>query len=413
MHLKKGDLFVLAEAVQVGMATLQTATGKYKSNFTTSNNIFNTSLFITELHLMKNRTDTLESTIDTLGTDISSLKTDVSVQEHLIQNNTYQIADFQSNRSSERRSIELQIATTEGLKADVESQGDKLLALNETAIQLKALTNELNYTLQNGNSKIVQLDVDLRSSDDIINVHSSRLDQLESNRTADRDLILRLMLDIDDHDDIMIELESNMTAERRLIMSLSTDISNLEANLTSSSKSIKNQSKILMAVNETLLRLETATNQLNTISQAYTDRLAELEVELERNLVQIQTDIEANLGNIVNNTDKIRLLEANVTSVKNNAENLSVILSYLESEMESINGEVQNNLDGMTTLIVDMQALNGSTSDSVSRLSTGLTDIKGITFFWHMTLLLRIPSYREYHRLCFFRYENYVTKEWW
>ena len=201
------------------------------------------------------------------------------------------------------------------------------------------------------------------------------------------------MLDIDNQDDYMIELTSNMTADRRLIMSLLTLVSNLEANLASASKSIKTQSEILMAVNETLLRLETATNQLNIISQAYTDELAELEEDIERKLVQIQTDIETNLGNIVNNTDKIRLLEGIVTSVKNNAENLSVILSYLESEMESINDEVQNNHDGMTTLSVDMQALNGSTSDSVSRLSAGLTDIKGITFFYHMTLLLRIPSY--------------------
>ena len=371
------------------MATLQIATGKDKSHFTTANNIFNTTLFITELHLMKNQTDTLESTTDTLGSYLSSLKTDVSIQEHLVQNNTYQIADFQSNRSSERRSLELQIATTKELKADVESQSDKLFALNETAIQIKALTNELNYTLQNGNSKIVQMDADLRSSDNIINDHSSRIDLLESNGTADRDLILRLMFDIDNHADYMIELESNMTADRRLIMSLSAVVSNLEANLTFSSKSIKTQSEILMAVNETLLRLETAKNQLSTISQAYTDRLAQLEEKTEPKLVQIQTDIETNLGNIVNNTEKIRLLEANVTSVKDNAKNLSVILSYLESEMESINGEVQNNHDGMTTLIVDMQTLNGSTSDSVSRLSTGLTDMKGNTFVYHMTLLLK------------------------
>ena len=175
----------VAEAVHVGMTTLQTTTCKDTSNLTTANDIFNTSLFITKLHLMKNRTDTLESTIDTLGTDILSLKTDVSVQEHLIQNNTYRIADLQYNRSSERRSLELQFATTEGLKADLESQDDKLLALNETAIQLKALMNGLNCTLQNGNSKIVQLDAALKSSDDIINDHSSRLDQLESNRTAD------------------------------------------------------------------------------------------------------------------------------------------------------------------------------------------------------------------------------------
>ena len=420
----------VAEAVYVGMTTLQTTTGKDTSNLTTANDIFNTSLFITKLHLMKNRTDTLESTIDTLGKDLSSLKTDVSVQEHLIQNNTYRIADLQFNRSSERRSLELQVAITEGLKADFESQGDNLLALNDTAIHLKALMNGFNYTLMNGNSKIVQLDADLKSSYDIINVHSSRIDLLESNRTADRglilnitseiaifenriillesnrttdrDLILRLMLDIDNHDDYMIELKSNMTADRRQIMSLSTVVSNIEANLTSTSKSIKTQSEILMTVNETLLRLETATNQLNIISKAYTDGLAELEEDIERKLVQIQTDIETNLENIVNNTDKIRLLEVNVTSVKNNAENLSVILSYLESEMESINGEVQNNHDGMASLIVDIQALNGSTSDSLSKLSTWLTDLKGNNFIYHITLLLRIQSYREYQGMCFF-----------
>ena len=330
---------------------------------------------------MKNQTDTLESNMDTFGTDLLSLKTVMSVQEHVIRNNTYQIADLQFNRFSEKVSLELQSATTKELKADVKSQGDNFLALNETAVQLKTLTNELNYTLQNERSNIAQLEA-------IIQDISSRIVQLESNRSADRELIQRLMFEIDNHEDNVTELESNMAADRRLILRLSTDASSLKANLTSTTALIKTQGEILMAMNETLLQMGIVTNQLNASSQANTDMLAEQDVEIERRLLRHQSVIETSLGNIGNNTDKIRFLKANVSFVQDNFENLRSNLTYMESKIATTNDGVENNTDAITALFVAMQALNGSTSDSISRLRTELTEINGNNFVYYITLLL-------------------------
>ena len=133
---------------------------------------------------------------------------------------------------------------------------------------------------------------------------------------------------IQDHDLLIKELKSNRTAGRGSIINLGTEIANLEANLTSVSTIIKTQGEFLLSMIETLIQMGAVNDQLNTSLQADMERqLVQLETEFESRLLKKKSNITTNRKGIednnINITDKVTLLKKMLTSVMGKSENLS------------------------------------------------------------------------------------------
>ena len=240
----------------------------------------NSSQLTLGFQLIKDRVNDQELTIDTLRLHLSSLETGLIGHEHRIQNNTNQIADVMSNKSKEI-SLELPNATIKELIENIESQGDKLLALEEGIKQLEAITGELSNGYQNMSTTL-------------------------SN------MMLKLMLNASNAEN-QTELESDFTAYEQLILGLAKDVSNIETNLTEDRTF---QRDMLTALNQAVTQMGILLKQLNTSSLDNADMLTELEEKMEQGLNQLQSEMEADHINIENNTETGRLLEANMTPLK-------------------------------------------------------------------------------------------------
>ena len=275
------------------------------------------------------------------------METVTNVHEDHLENITDQTADLQSNISAVRRALELRMTTTtEELKANLTSKGVILAALNDTVMKLILLTNELSNSSQTESAQLVQLEADMNSSEAIFQEIVSRI----------------------------IDFESNITADRALVLSLQTEMANMQANLTSVTQLIKTHGDIIFTINKTVIQ-----NQSNNNSQAAEELIADLEAKIESKLLQIESDIEANRGNVKENTDKIKLLEANVTSEKDKSEILSSNITYLETEIGTVKAAIQNNDAGIINNSDKIRLLNDSVTahmDIAQTLRTNVTDLE-------------------------------------
>ena len=361
------------------MTTLQLRAYKETSNYTSENDPFRRNESISDLQHIIARIEALEAAEGIYGTALLQLETDTNAHEERIQNSTHET-----------------IKTIDGLKANLTSQGAILIALNEIVTQLKAPLNDQNNSLNIDYSLLFQLEADINSSQAVIQNHSYRIKELESNKTADRASILRL----------------------------TTMIANLGANLTSINTIVKALSDTLKFMNETLIQIGIGSrNQSNTSTQAYMDRLlVQLETGLEDRLLQIESDIETNRRSVEEHTDKIKLVEANLTSEQDKSANLSSnvancvfeigaindtiqnnrvglidmsdkirllnetvtddlgVTQYLSSNIETMKASIQNNTQDIASSVMSLKQLDKTTSDSISRLDTGLTDVIGKHF---------------------------------
>ena len=373
------NVISFTEAIQSDITILQLRAYKETSNYTSENDPFRTNQSISDLQHIIARIDALEAAEDIYGTALSQLETDTNAHEERIQNSTHET-----------------IKIIDGLKANLTSQGAILIALNEIVTQLKAPLNDQNNSLNTDYSLLFQLEADINSSQAVIQKYSYRIKELESNKTADRASILRLTM----------------------------EIANLGANLTSINTIVKAQSDTLVFMNATLMQIGIGSrNQSNTSAQAYMDRLlVQLETGLEDRLLQIESDIETNRRSVEEHTDKIKLVEANLTSELDKSANLSSnvanfvfeieaikytiqnnrvglidisdkiellnetltdylgVTQYLSSNIETMKASIQNNTRDIVSSVMNLKELDNTTSDSISRLDTGLTDVIGKHF---------------------------------
>ena len=340
-----------SETMQEGVATLQIQISKQTSNSSDAEDT-SINLFISEFQQIQTRIDTLELIANTHDTDLSHLETVTNVHGERLENITDQTADLQSNISAVSTALELRMTTTtEEIKANLTSQGVILATLNDTVMKLILLTNELSNSSQTESAQLVQLEADMNSSEAMFQEIASRV----------------------------IDFESNITADRALVLSLQTEMANMQANLTSATQLIKTHGDIIFTINKTVIQMVGVINQSNNNSQAAEELIADLEAKIESKLLQIKSDIEANRGNVKENTDKIKLLEANVTSEKDKSEILSSNITYLETEIGTVKAAIQNNDAGIINNSDKIRLFNYSVTahmDIAKTLRSNVTDLE-------------------------------------
>ena len=189
---------------------------------------------------------------------------------------------------------------------------------------------------------------------------------------------------IEDHDLRIKELNSNRTVGRGSIISLETEIANLEANLTFVSTIIKTQGDFLISMNETLIKMGAVNEQSSTSLQADMERqLVQLETEFESQLLKKESNITTNRKGIednnININDKVTLLKTMLTSVMGKSENLSSNLANLESKIGTITATLQNNYIGIIDVSDKIRLLNDTVSDNIGlahNLSSNITNLE-------------------------------------
>ena len=347
---------------------------------------------IARLHVLADR----ETPMSTDGNDKSSINTSISEFQQL----KYRLDILESvteNHGSAISHLEILEHSITLTNENLISHGIILAALNDSVMQLKALSIELSNSSKTGGTKLSQLEADINSFDAIIQELASGTNDFDANRTADLPLNVRLM----------------------------TVISNMEANLTLATQMIKTQGDTIQAINETVVHMGTVTSKANSSSVVDAEiLLADLEEKIESRLLQIELDVEMgksenlssnlidlkleigilkienqdhhdrldmqigtineaiqnNDAGINDNSDKIRLLNETITANVGNAQNFESNITDLERDIGTVKAAIQNNYNEIASSFEDIEELNKSTSDSLSQLATRLTEGTGNHF---------------------------------
>ena len=344
------------------------------------------------LHVLADK----ETPMSTGGNDNSSIKTSISEFQQL----KYRLDTLESvteNHGSAISHLEILEHSIKLTNENLTSHGIILAALNDSVMQLKALSIELSNSSQTGGTKLSQLEAEMNSFDAIIQELASGTNDFDANRTADLPLNVRLM----------------------------TVISNMEANLTSATQMIKTQDDTIQAINETVVKMGTVTSKANSSSVVDAEiLLADLEEKIESRLLQIELDVEMgksenlssnlidleleigilkienqdhqdrldmqigtineaiqnNDAGINDNSNKIRLLNETITANVGNAQNFESNITDLERDIGTVKAAIHSNYNEIASSFEDIEELNKSTSDSLSQLATRLTEGTGNHF---------------------------------
>ena len=353
----------LTDKLHSDVTTLQQQNGSDSTS-----NMSNAKLLHMELQTIHTRIDTIEITTDKHDATLSSMKEDMNIQEDVMENYTYYT-----------------MRTIDSLNTNFTLQSDTLQHLNDTVAKLNALINA-NEQNCHSNTAISILQADMNTSKAIIQDYATRITDLESDNNVDRTLIL----------------------------SLETEIISLTANLTSTNTAINDQSDRLSAINDSVigiihrintswpakteqflgeLKTDIATNRANInvtflIVEDLEERMA-LGIEkyqnlslkftnLEENTMKIKAATQNNSADIVDNTDRIRILHDTFNADLDFVQHLTLNLTSLEAELDTIIAATEDNTDGLALSVLSIEALERDTY----KLDTITTDLAGYIFFF-------------------------------
>ena len=359
-------------------------TGKLHSDVTTlqqqngsdsTSNKSNAKLLHMELQTIHTRIDTIEITTDKHNATLSSMKEDMNFQKDAMENYTYYT-----------------MRTIDSLNTNLTLQSDTVQHLNDTVAKLNALINA-NEQNCHSNTAISILQADMNTSKAIIQDYATRINDLESDNNVDRTLIL----------------------------SLETEIISLTANLTSTNRAINDQSDKLSAINDSVIGI---IHQINTSWPAKTEQfLGELKTDiatnraiinvtffivedleermalgiekyqnlslkftnLEENTLKIKAATQNNSADIVDNTDRIRILHDTFNADLDFVQRLTYNLTSLEAELDTIVAATEDNTDGLALSVLSIEALERDTY----KLDTITTDLAGYIFFFKYFVIFK------------------------
>ena len=234
---------------------------------------------------LKARVKDLNNSSQTGISMLSQLEADMNSSKAIIQDHDLRIKELKSNRTAGRGSImnlETEIANLEAnltfVSSIIKTQGDFLISMNETLIQMGAVNKQSSTSLQAYMERqLVQLEIEFEN----------RLLKIESNTTANRKDIEVKYLNITDK---MKLLETNVLSQMGKSENLSSNLANLEFDIGTITAILHNNHDGIVEINENIRRLNDTLTDSFDMAQYLISNITYLELEIGAMKAEIQNN---------------------------------------------------------------------------------------------------------------------------
>ena len=217
---------------------------------------------------------------------LSQLEADMNSSEVIIQDHGFRIMELESNWTADRASIlrlTMEIANLEAnlasLSTVIKTQGEILISMNETLIQVGTVSNQSNTSsLADMKKQLIQLKTELEN----------RLLQIETDMKANLE---NIKVDYSNITDKIKLLETNVMSEMGKSKNLTSNLADLEFEIGTIKATVQNNQVGIIDIND----------KIRLLNDTFTDDLG-MAPYLSSNITYLELEIGTMKAEIQNNT---------------------------------------------------------------------------------------------------------------
>ena len=269
---------------------------------------------------LKARVKDLNNSSQTGISMLSQLEADMNSSKAIIQDHDLRIKELKTNRTAGRESIinlETEIANLEAnltsVSTIIKTQGEFLISMNETLIQMGAVNEQSSTSLKAYMERqLVQLEIEFKN----------RLLKIESNATTNRKDIEVKYLNITDK---MTLLETNVLSQMGKSENLSSNLANLEFDIGTITATLHINHDDIVEINEKIRHLNDTLTDSFDMAQYLISNITYLELEIGAMKAEIQNNSHGIVSAVANfqeldksTSDSISRLDTGLTDITGN-----------------------------------------------------------------------------------------------
>ena len=317
------------------------------------------------IKLERNQSET-HVEISGMHTRVEKLETDLDAHKANIQEDSDRLKIIETYMETDRQTFTNSSVIVNELTTGSSVEFVTVQEYTNETRNILANIEAVNATNEEHGAVLLQLQNDLGSLTALVQNHTSRIIQVESDRTVDR-----------------------TSADF-----LSMRVTQLEADLSSKSTIIETHKESIRDNSNSLRQLQTDIIVQNTTIQFATDRLSQIEADInqyqtnillqETAIMQVEASITAQNASLQTHSSRIEKLESQGIGIKNIITNHTARLKELETNLSKTNANIQNESsinEVQTARLLELELRANETRKKFEDYDAMLTNATGIQVF--------------------------------